>query len=106
MTPISDLFPFNDKQEIKTVRIVKRESERRQRDKDKTGGPLSGSNVFDHIAELQTSDELNDYLSKTYTGGARMDGYGEYDALMSDDELCLSPSASNGGNFFYDVNMR
>lgn len=100
---ISDLFPYQDKQEIKTVRIVKRESERRQRDKDKTGGPLIGSNVFDHIAEFP--DELNEYLSTTYRGEPRIGSYSEDDALMSDDELCLSPSVTNAANFIYGVTM-
>lgn len=77
------------------MRIVKRESERRQRDKDKTGGPLIDSNVFDHIAELQSSDELNEYLSTTYTTEPRIGSYSEDDAQMSDDEMCMSPTATS-----------
>lgn len=103
---ISDLFPYQDKQEIKTVRIVKRESERRQRDKDKTGGPLIGSNVFDHIANLQSSDELNEYLSTTYTSGPRIGSYSEDDALISDDELCLSSSVNNSNKLSFKPNAR
>lgn len=108
LTLILDLFPYQDKQEIKTVRIVKRESERRQRDKDKSGGPLIGSNAFDHIAGLQTSDELNEYLSTAYTGSdeVRIDSHSEDDALMSDDELCMSPSmVPDGASFMYGRSM-
>lgn len=44
---------FSDKQEIKTVRIVKRESERRHRDKDKHNQNYDTNN----------SNELNEFLS-------------------------------------------
>lgn len=106
---ILDLFPYQDKQEIKTVRIVKRESERRQRDKDKTGGPLIGSNMFDRIAELQSSDELNEYLSTTYTSEPPIGSCSyrnEDDALMSDDELCLSPSVAISSKMSFKSSAR
>lgn len=88
------------------MRIVKRESERRQRDKDKPGGPLIGSNVFDHIAELQSSDELNEYLSTTYTSGSRIGSYSEDDALISDDEICLSSSITSSNKMLFKPNAR
>lgn len=103
---IPDLFPYQDKQEIKTVRIVKRESERRQRDKDKTGGPLISSNVYDRIAELQSSDELNEYLSTTYTSGPRIGSYSEDDALISEDEMCLSSSVTSSNKLSFKPNAR
>lgn len=70
---------------------MKRESERRQRDKDKVGS-LIGSNVFDHIAELN-GDELNNYLL-TYQAEPRRSSFSEDEPLTSDDQLCSSPSAT------------
>lgn len=44
---------MQEKQEIKTVRIVKRESERRQRDREKTGsyGVLGDQHKWDSLME-------------------------------------------------------
>lgn len=86
------MFPYQDKQEIKTVRIVKRESERRQRDKDKMG-PLIGSNIFDHISELQSPDELNEYLS-TYQAEPRISYFNTDELLTSGDQLDISRSTT------------
>lgn len=44
---LSGIIPKEKQQEFKTVRIVKRESERRQRDRDRSGNigiPVFGSN--------------------------------------------------------------
>lgn len=88
------------------MRVVKRESERRQRDKDRTGVPLIGSNVFDHIADIQSSDELNEYLSTTYTSGPRIGSYSEDDVLISDDEMCMSPSVNSSNKLSFKPNAR
>lgn len=80
-----DLFPYQDRPEIKTVRIVKRESERRQRDKDKVGMPMDSS-FFDHMDEFKS-----DYLS-AYRSDAQP--FSENDSLTSDDQL-FQPSISS-----------
>lgn len=86
---------------------MKRESERRQqRDKGKAGGPLISSSVFDHIAELQSPDELNEYLSGTYTSEQRIGNYSEDDTITSDDELCLSPSVNSSSKLSFKSNAR
>lgn len=48
-----------EKQEIKTVRIVKRESERRQRDRDRSGNiglPLGTSAIAKRVSVIQEDD--------------------------------------------------
>lgn len=81
----TDFFPYQDRPEIKTVRIVKRESERRQRDKDKVGMPMESS-FFDHMDEFKS-----DYLS-AYRSDAQP--FSENESLTSDDQL-FQPSISN-----------
>lgn len=51
-------YKFSDKQEIKTVRIVKRESERRHRDKDKINSNFDAINN-----DFTNSDDVDDYLA-------------------------------------------
>lgn len=83
---------FSDKQEIKTVRIVKRESERRQRDKDKIN-PIYDPNLPNSINELKGNNELNDFLS-TYQAEPRIiSTFYEDGRQMKNDQLGI-PSAS------------
>lgn len=65
-----------DKQEIKTVRIVKRESERRHRDRERSGTSVSSQNLDQVLEEEQQQyqqyDDYNNYtrtksLPRTYT---------------------------------------
>lgn len=59
MDHISGIIP-REKQEIKTVRIVKRESERRQRDRDRSGNiglPLTNNALAKRVAVVDEVDE-------------------------------------------------
>lgn len=67
------MFTFSDKQEIKTVRIVKRESERRHRDKDKLNQNYD-TNAMSN--EFNNPDGMNEFLS-TYQSEPRTNNYYE-----------------------------
>lgn len=80
---------YTDKQEIKTVRIVKRESERRQRDKDKINPMTYDPNIHN---EYKNNDEINEFLS-TYQAEPRISTFYEEDRSRKDDRHG-PPSAS------------
>ncbi|XP_055526430.1 uncharacterized protein LOC129719072 isoform X9 [Wyeomyia smithii] len=64
-------FGFQDKQEIKTVRIVKRESERRHRDREKDRGNVS-THSLDQVLEEEAQifeDYTNYHRSKSLPRG-------------------------------------
>lgn len=86
-----EFSPYQDRPEIKTVRIVKRESERRQRDKDKAVVSIDNT-FFDQLEELRSAREVNDYLN-SYTNDARIVSMNENDSFTSDDQMC-QPSIS------------
>ncbi|GAB0093553.1 uncharacterized protein DMENIID0001_087120 [Sergentomyia squamirostris] len=88
---------IQDKQEIKTVRIVKRESERRQRDRERTN---SSSQNLDQVLEEEThlpDDYLNFSRSKSLPRGYSDNGYDPFKTV----ESLKSPRVTSKGNTIY-----
>ncbi|XP_055679104.1 uncharacterized protein LOC129787495 isoform X15 [Lutzomyia longipalpis] len=86
-----------DKQEIKTVRIVKRESERRQRDRERTN---SSSQNLDQVLEEENhlqEDYLNYARSKSLPRGYTDQGYDPFKG----GESLKSPRVTSKGNTIY-----
>lgn len=74
-----------EKQEIKTVRIVKRESERRQRDRERSGSIFSSQNL----------DQVLEEEAQLYNSAINSDSYNAYQRSKS------VPRATGGGSGGY-----
>ncbi|XP_059610833.1 uncharacterized protein LOC132257812 [Phlebotomus argentipes] len=94
-------FSMQDKQEIKTVRIVKRESERRQRDRERTN---SSSQNLDQVLEEEThlpEDFLNFARSKSLPRGYPDAAYDPFKDPFKGGESLKSPRVTSKGNTIY-----
>ncbi|XP_053683471.1 uncharacterized protein LOC128733725 [Sabethes cyaneus] len=102
-------FGFQDKQEIKTVRIVKRESERRHRDREKDRGNVS-THSLDQVLEEEAQifeDYTNYHRSKSLPRG-----YETHEAFVQNQDAQTYAnnlkdyySVTANGNNSYPVSM-
>lgn len=106
-----------EKQEIKTVRIVKRESERRQRDRERSG--LFSTQNLDQVMEEEAqlfnsainSDSYNAYQrSKSLPRGGNGSGYIEtheiYNQTPNMQQYQLQSKYMGGNDYYNSLNMQ